>query len=229
MLWDERETARAYNRWMSHNDVLARHMRWNMGPAGIFLVNTPVIALAQTLALRPEHRLLDLGCGRASVARFLSRRVGFRTPPVGLDVSTVMLRLARREDDRRAPVSLVGSSASSLPFADNTFDFVIVAHVWKHLDDRALLHNLLEIERVLQPGGSCIGWEFAPRNSRALDRWNQAVLRCGTVKSVHLRGFHVLASAAIDAGFQEIRRLDLGLFLWPPIPRVAVRLYKSTG
>ncbi len=228
MLWEEREAARAYNRWMSRTDPLAQHMRWNMGPAGALLVNTPVLTLAQTLDLQPEHRILDLGCGRASLSRFLARRVGFDRPPVGLDVSTVMLRLAHRRDDPAAPVSLVAASASSLPFRDDLFDFVLVSHVWKHLDDRALMHNLFEIERVLRPGGSCVAWEFAPLSSRRLDRWNRWVLTRGDVKSVHLRGFRVLASAAIDAKFAKVRRIDPGPFLWPPIPRVSVRLYKST-
>lgn len=227
MLWQERETARQYNRWMSRVDPLARHVRWTMGSVGAFFVNTPIVRLVDELDLQPEHRVLDMGCGRAPIARFLAQQIGFRSPPVGLDVSTVMLRLARSDHDPAAPVELIAASGSSLPFANETFDFVVAAHVWKHLDDRAFLHNLMEIQRVLRLGGSCIAWEFAPARSHLLDRWNRRFLMLGDVKSAHLRGFHILASAAIDAGFAKIRRLQLGPFLWPPIQRVAVRLYKT--
>ncbi|HWO93648.1 MAG TPA: methyltransferase domain-containing protein [Dehalococcoidia bacterium] len=227
MLWSERREARAYNRWMAAVDPLAQHMRWNMGPTGMYLVNTPVLGLAEELGLEAHHSILDIGCGRGSLARYLSRVVRFEAPPVAMDVSTVMLRLALQDADEEAPVSLVAGSASSLPFEDNTFDFVIVAHVWKHLDDRVFLHNLFEIERVLRPGGSCVAWEFAPRSCVWLNRANRAILTLGEVKSAHLRGFHVIASAAIDARFAHIRRLQLGPFFWPPIPRVSVRLYKS--
>ncbi|MSQ60966.1 MAG: class I SAM-dependent methyltransferase [Dehalococcoidia bacterium] len=224
MLWDERETARAYDRWLSGNGPISRHMRWLMGPLGLFVANTPVLALVETLALQPEHRLLDLGCGEGTLARYLQRSVGFTQPPVAMDISRTMLRLARALADPAAPVALVATSASALPFADESFDFVIAAHVWKHLDDRTFLHDLLEVRRVLRTGGSCVAWEFAPRSSTLLNRWNRWVLERGGVRGAHLRAFHVIASAAMDAGFSYVERIDPGPFLWPPIPRVAVRL-----
>lgn len=227
MLWEERRVARAYNRWMTRNGPLAQHMRWAMGPAGTLLVNTPALSLAGELGIAPGDRVLDIGCGRGSVLRYLDAAVGFETRPVGIDVSTAMLRLARERDDPDASISLVASNATCLPFPDETFDLVLIAHTWKHLGDRALLFNLHEIRRVLRPGGSCVGWEFAPRSSRLLNRLNRAVLTAGDVKDVRLRGFHILASAATQVGFAFVRRLDLGPFLWPPIPRVSVRLYRD--
>lgn len=226
MLWEEREAARGYNRWMTRRDLMAAGMRWNMGPVGVFLVNTPVLSLARTLNIRPHHRLLDIGCGPGSLLRHLARQIPFETPPVGLDVSAAMLRLGRRQSEASAPVALLGASASSIPFADESFDLVLASHMWKHLSDRALLHNLLEVKRVLRPGGSYVAWEFSPRSSRLLDGWNRRVLTIGGVRPICLRNFHVVASAASDANFSQINRIDLGPFIWPPIPRLAVRLYK---
>lgn len=226
MLWEERRVARAYNRWMSRHDPVAQIMRGMMGPVGAVLVNTPILSLANDLALQPSDRVLDIGCGRAAVARLLARQVGFERPPVGLDASAVMLRLAKEREDRDAPLALVAAPATCLPFPDETFDVVLIAHMWKHLDDRALLFNLHETRRVLRPGGTCVGWEFAPRSSALLNRWNRWTLTRG-VEDVRLRGFHVLASAATQVGFAFVRRLDLGPFIWPPIPRVSMQLYRD--
>ncbi len=226
MLWDERETAHASNRRLSGSGSLSRHMRWLMGPSGLFVANTPVLALAETLALQPEHRLLDLGCGEGTLTRHLQRSVRFTQPPVAMDISRAMLRLARAQADPEAPVELVATSASALPFADKSFDFVLATHVWKHLDDRTFLHDLLDVRRVLHPGGAYVAWEFAPRSSALLNRWNRWVLERGGVRAAHLRSFHVIASAAMDAGFSYVERIDPGPLVWPPIPRVAVRLVR---
>jgi len=38
-----------------------------IGPAGVFLINTPVFLLPGRVNLQPKHRVLDLQAGRAAI------------------------------------------------------------------------------------------------------------------------------------------------------------------
>ncbi len=96
--------------------------------------------------------LLDLGCGAGRHAAEACRR---GATVVALDMSAPDLKEAK---DRLAEVDPSGergfavrSDALRLPFADATFDRIIVAEVLEHIpsDEAAMA----EIARVLRPGG----------------------------------------------------------------------------
>jgi SAM-dependent methyltransferase len=90
-------------------------------------------------------RCLDLGCGTGlHVATLLE--LGWTT--TGVDVSADQLRLARA---RQAEVELVEADASSLPFADASFDAVVSVFTHTDMDDHA--GAVGEGVRVLAPGG----------------------------------------------------------------------------
>jgi SAM-dependent methyltransferase len=95
--------------------------------------------------------VLEIGCGAAQCARWLGSR-GAR--PVGLDLSERQLQHARRIDDatgRRVPV--VVGTATDLPFADATFDFVFSAFgALQFVLDAG--RAVGEAARVLRPGGT---------------------------------------------------------------------------
>ena len=87
----------------------------------------------------PEGRILDLGAGTgAANAVFGDREI------VALDPSPEMLAL----DDAGRRVVSVGER---LPFADNSFDAVFSAYVFRNLD--SVDETLAEVHRVLRPGG----------------------------------------------------------------------------
>ncbi len=87
----------------------------------------------------PEGRLLDLGGGTgAANPVFGDREV------VALDPSPEMLGL--NTADRR--VVAVGEG---LPFADDSFDAVFSAYVFRNLD--SVTRTVVEVARVLRPGG----------------------------------------------------------------------------
>ena len=96
------------------------------------------------------RRVLEVGCGAAQCARWLTTR-GART--VGLDLSTGQLQHARRIDDEtgvRVPV--VAGTATSLPFADHTFDIVFSAFgALQFVQDAG--RAVREAARVLRAGG----------------------------------------------------------------------------
>ena len=96
----------------------------------------------------PQERVLDGGCGRGFMLNYL-RAVSDCTL-VGVELEYRHLRVAREQLADRA-IHLLNGDLYHLPFADNSFDKVILAEVLEHLpDDRA---GLAEVVRVTQPGG----------------------------------------------------------------------------
>jgi cyclopropane fatty-acyl-phospholipid synthase-like methyltransferase len=211
---------RTYNRWVKKS-VSGRLYGLLAGPPGLMLVNTPAFSLDEELQLRPETRLLDLGCGSGALLELLASRVRFERPPVGLDLSSTMLHLNRPES-----AELVEGSGVQLPFADESFDVVTCAHVAKHLDDASILLMLAEVRRVLSFGGIALLWEFAPTRSRLLNRWNEFVITLG-VRDCHLRSFTTLSAFALEAGFEWVSNAHLRPFIYPPIPRASVIMGKA--
>jgi SAM-dependent methyltransferase len=89
------------------------------------------------------RRVLDLGCGKG---RFASHLVARGARVVGLDLSTEMLARAGGFDRLRG-------SARRLPFEDGAFDRVLAVEVLEHVSPRSLDAVLMEMRRVLRPGG----------------------------------------------------------------------------
>ncbi|GLY93552.1 class I SAM-dependent methyltransferase [Actinoplanes sp. NBRC 103695] len=101
------------------------------------------------------RRVLELGCGAASGARWLR---GAGAEVVAMDLSAGMLRQAREGSDRSGVrVPLVQADALALPFATGAFDIVFTAFgaVPFVADSGAVMR---EVARVLRPGGS---WVFS--------------------------------------------------------------------
>jgi SAM-dependent methyltransferase len=223
----EARVAREYDRWLTGASLSGLLYGAMSSLPGTVLVNTPAFRLHTELQLRPEQRVLDIGCGRGSLLQTLAARVPFVKPPVGIDVSRAMLRLGV-EDAQGSPheIALLRASGMSLPLADGTFDLVTCGHVVKHFEDDALLTLLREIRRVLTPGGIALLWEFAPTTSERLNALNRAVLTPG-VGFHELRDYATLSAFALEAGYEWVGNAHLRPFLFPPIPRVSLLLAKA--
>jgi SAM-dependent methyltransferase len=101
------------------------------------------------------RRVLEVGCGAAAGARWLSTQ---GAQVVALDLSAGMLRHARRAAKASGvPVPLVQADAARLPVRDKTFDIACTAFgAIPFVDDSAAV--MREVFRVLVPGGR---WVFA--------------------------------------------------------------------
>ncbi|MEV5962967.1 class I SAM-dependent methyltransferase [Kribbella sp. NPDC051952] len=96
---------------------------------------------------------LDLGCGTGR--NFETIRASGRSV-VGVDYSTDQLRRARTRTD--GPLS--HADAAALPFADQSFDTVMVMWISTDVDDfGAVLH---EATRLLRPGGVLVEYGVHP-------------------------------------------------------------------
>ena len=210
--------ARRRERWFGSGTPRAAVFRWLMGPQGHLLANAPLYHLPKNLKLTAATRLLDVGCGRGTLLRVLDEQVRFETPPVGIDLSPEMLSMARHDEAGR---QFARAAASLLPFADGAFTLVTCGYVAKHLDDAELRAFLREVNRVLEPGGLALIWEFGPTGNPRLDRWNAMILGAASER-VRLRSSATLLSHAGECGFPFITDAELRPFLVPPIPRASV-------
>jgi len=110
------------------------------------------------LGLEPGDRFLDLGCGFGRHA-FEAARRGARV--IALDSADTELKEVRNtfaamanagEIDESCFVGTVNADATTLPFADASFDRVVASEVLEHIPDDA--RALSELTRVLRPGGT---------------------------------------------------------------------------
>lgn len=99
---------------------------------------SPAMASYIPRAPTPTSRCLDLGCG-AGEYRVALEKAGYRW--TGFDYA-----------HPRAPL---WADAHALPFADNSFDFIVSLAVLEHIEYPAVM--LREIHRVLKPGGIYLG------------------------------------------------------------------------
>jgi SAM-dependent methyltransferase len=95
--------------------------------------------------VRPGCSVLDLGCGHAE---WLAAELAPARLTVGADADLGALRRSR------APLHRVAAWAERLPFRAGSFDVVVTAFVFEHLERPA--DALAEIRRVLRPGGHLV-------------------------------------------------------------------------
>jgi SAM-dependent methyltransferase len=125
--------------------------------------------------LRPEHRVLEVGCGIGRIAIALTEYlkdgsyVGFDIVPQGID-------WCRREVTSRFPKfeffhsdihnklynpgGRIEAGQYGFPFPDSEFDFIFLTSVFTHMVPGEVRHYTSEIGRVLRPGGRCFCTAF---------------------------------------------------------------------
>jgi demethylmenaquinone methyltransferase/2-methoxy-6-polyprenyl-1,4-benzoquinol methylase len=110
--------------------------------------------------LEPGCQLLDVATGTGLVAQ---AALDLGLPPerlVGMDPSRGMLA----ENERARPIRLVQGFGETLPFADNTFDFITMGYALRHVEDLNRLFG--EFLRVLKPGGRVLILEISRPESK---------------------------------------------------------------
>jgi SAM-dependent methyltransferase len=166
------------------------------------------------LELGPGKRYVDLGCGTAAYAHLLADRAGMDEPPLTLDLAP-----------GPGPVDAI-AWPEHLPLADASVDALSCFYYIRRFDDD-VVHGLGgEISRVLAPGGRALVMEVAPVISKRLDAFHRRLLSPGCGQ-VDLRGWGRLAALFTECQFDSIDLVNVGPFLVPPIPRLAVLLRRA--
>lgn len=94
--------------------------------------------------LRPDDRVLDLGCGSCENALWVPPGCRY----VGFDVSTAALVMA---GEQGRPGLRVRGDGETLPFASESFDALLSTYALEHFHEPG--RTLLEAARVVRPGG----------------------------------------------------------------------------
>ena len=109
--------------------------------------------LMRIAAPAPSDRVLDLACGTGDLAR-LAAASGARV--VALDLVPRMIALAHARGGSRA--AFLAGDMLALPFPDAAFDLVTTGYGLRNVSD--LDRALLEVRRVLRPGGRFVSLDF---------------------------------------------------------------------
>jgi demethylmenaquinone methyltransferase/2-methoxy-6-polyprenyl-1,4-benzoquinol methylase len=108
--------------------------------------------------LAEDAVVLDLASGTGDFSHFVRQRRP-RARTVAVDLTEAMLRAVRARD----LAETVCADATALPFADGTFDCVLIGYGLRNFRD--LTAAIRETERVTRPGGILVNLDFfLPKN-----------------------------------------------------------------
>lgn len=108
------------------------------------------------IAIAKDFTILEVGCGGGKTISALAS-LAFEGVVHGVDYSRASVSVAENTNAQRireGRVEIHLGSVSKLPFAANTFDLVLAIETHYYWPD--LSADLLEIQRVLKPGGSFV-------------------------------------------------------------------------
>jgi len=100
-------------------------------------------ALVDHYQIKPGDKILDVGCGKGFLLYDFTKVVP-NVEVIGIDVSEYAIKNAKAEIQNKLRVG----NATSLPFADASFDLVISINTLHNLYNYELSKALKEIERV---------------------------------------------------------------------------------
>lgn len=108
--------------------------------------------LAEILEGSTAGSILEVGCGDGQFLQNLVEPLPQAKRVVGVDIidplTSVMPELLNRPG-----TEWIAAYGHDLPFEDDSFDVVCIAHVLHHLQPDLLEPTLVEMKRVLRPGG----------------------------------------------------------------------------
>jgi ubiquinone/menaquinone biosynthesis C-methylase UbiE len=148
----------------SHLPVTHRHYLPGMGHDWLLGLYDPLTRLfgiesvhrrlAEQAELESAQRVLEIGCGTGNLA-LLVKRLRPQLEVVGLDPDPKALARASRKARRTGlSLQLDRGLADQLPYPDASFDRVLSALMFHHLDADLRVASLREVRRVLRPDGA---------------------------------------------------------------------------
>jgi len=130
--------------------------------------------LAQTDLLRPEDRILEIGCGIGTVVNELSSK---GHDIAGIDISDEAIEYGR---NKYGDIRLEVQAAETLPYEDESFEVVLSFDLFEHI--AAIDKHVSEVRRVLRPGGYYL---FQTPN-----RYSNIIYETLRTKSLQWRQYH---------------------------------------
>ena len=143
----------------SHTRALERMIAVGVAPAG----------------LKPEHRVVDAGCGVGGTAISVVRT--YQCKVTGVNLSEVQLEKATRKATEAGLNHLLdfkqADCSKALPFADSSIDAVInIESACHYADRRQFLH---EVFRILKPGGRLAATDWMARDGLTAEQYDDHI------------------------------------------------------
>lgn len=161
--------------------------------------------LRKNLFAGVRGRMLDAGCGTGRNFAYYPSGCD----AVGIDLSPAMLaRAVKRRARLGLSIPLLEMDICRTSFPDGTFDFAIASFLFCVLPNDRQLNALLEIKRILKPGGEVrlleYTWSNDPVRRRIQNLWKPWVER------VYGAGFdRETHRFAREAGFRDVEETFL--------------------
>jgi len=182
------------------------------------------LGLLRSLALvRPDERVLEIGCGAGVLARPLHRHLGPGARYVGIDDDEVAVQWCKTAYKDRPDFSFELAEDLSvtdlvLPFQDETFDVVVMHDVLSHLAPEAVAARLREARRLIIGEGRLFATAFL------LDAVARAALADGSAAIAFATDEGAPGAEGVHAG-EHMRAIDEEWLL----DRVAEAGFKTVG
>ncbi|HYH73469.1 MAG TPA: class I SAM-dependent methyltransferase [Nocardioides sp.] len=167
-----------------------------------------LLQVVRELDLRPDSRVVDVGCGEGAHAFRLATHFGFRVLGIDPDQRHLDLaRAARREvvPDIGSRVSFERGTATRVPVPASSLDLVWCRDVMVHVDHPADAYA--EFARVLRPGGYVVAYQAVATDLLAPEEAEWLFDVMGVVPSS--ADPDVIDAAIAGSGLEVVDTIDL--------------------
>lgn len=158
--------------------------------------------------LKPGEVVVDLGCGGGLDVFLAAKKVGPTGKAIGIDMTTEMLDLARKNATESGVenVEFLQATIDNLPLSDATTDCVISNCVINLAPDKPAVFR--EIARVLKPGGRLAVSDIALKKPLPSEIGENLMAYIGCIAGAIL--IEDYRQKLIEAGFADVVVVDSG-------------------
>lgn len=166
-------------------DLPPLHLRRYVGPLGGFESSgAEFMSYLRLLAeLRPEERVLDIGCGCGQMALQLERYLNDKGGYVGVDIHQPSIRWCQKNiGSRRSnfqfahidvrnlaynPRGIHSAETYQFPFEERSFDLILLKSVFTHMRPPEVSNYLRDVSRLLKSNGRWLATFFLLNEEQA--------------------------------------------------------------